>query len=303
MAALPTVKQLRYLVALEKHQHFGKAAESCHVSQSAFSVAIRELESALDVKLVDRTNRSVTFTPIGRQVTSQARLCLFDLEGLMDIANEQRDPLSGELRLGVIPTIAPFMLPRILPGIRNKYSKLDLYLREDQTLPLYRELMRGGLDIILIALPYELKGVHAMTLFKDKFLLAVHKNSHLLDDPEHFRVNRLKGGEILLLEEGHCLREHVLSALNVRDRDKLNRFSATSLHTLVQMVDNDLGISFVPEMAVDSTLLNGTQVTLHSMSKAYEREIALIWRASSARNEEFTQFGQLMKELMQVKSA
>jgi LysR family hydrogen peroxide-inducible transcriptional activator len=303
MAALPTVKQLRYLVALEKHQHFGKAAESCHVSQSAFSVAIRELETALDVKLVDRTNRSVTFTPIGRQVASQARLCLFDIEGLVDIANEQRDPLSGELRLGVIPTIAPFMLPRILPGIRKKYSKLDLYLREEQTLPLYQELMRGGLDIILIALPYELKGVQEMPLFKDKFLLAVHKKSQLVEDPDNFRVNRLKAGEILLLEEGHCLREHVLSALNVRDRDKLNRFSATSLHTLIQMVDNDLGISFVPEMAIDSTLLSGTQVTLHPMNKAYEREIALVWRASSARSEEFTQLGELMQSLMTKRSA
>jgi LysR family hydrogen peroxide-inducible transcriptional activator len=298
MASLPTIKQLRYLVELEKKQHFGQAAEACFVSQSAFSVAIRELESNLNVKLVDRTNRSVTFTAIGRQIAAQARLCLFDLEGLVDIANEQRDPLSGDLRLGAIPTIAPFMLPKILPGIRKSFPKLDLYLREEQTESLYEELTSGSLDVILIALPYDLKNVQTMPLFEDRFLLATHKKSRLLDSPEDFRVNRLKPGEILLLEEGHCLRDHVLSAMKLKNQDRLNRFSATSLHTLVQMVDSDLGISFIPEMAKGSSLLKNTHVMLHEMNKTYVREIALVWRASSARGEEFTQLGQLMKELM-----
>lgn len=298
MASLPTIKQLRYLVELEKHQHFGHAAEACFVSQSAFSVAIRELESNLNVKLVDRTNRSITFTAIGRQITAQARLCLFDLEGLMDIANEQRDPLSGDLRLGAIPTIAPFMLPKILPGIRKSFPKLDLYLREEQTESLYEELTNGSLDVILIALPYELKNIQTMPLFEDRFLLATHKKSRLLDNPKDFRVNRLRPGEILLLEEGHCLRDHVLSAMKLKSQDRLNRFSATSLHTLVQMVDSDLGISFIPEMAKGSTLLKNTQVSLHEMSKSYVRQIALAWRASSARGEEFTQLGKLMQQLM-----
>ena len=298
MANLPTIKQLRYLVELEKHQHFGHAAEACFVSQSAFSVAIRELESNLNVKLVDRTNRSVTFTALGRQITAQARLCLFDLEGLMDIANEQRDPLSGDLRLGAIPTIAPFMLPRILPGIRKSFPKLDLYLREEQTESLYEELTNGTLDVILIALPYELKNVQTMPLFEDRFLLAMHKKSRLLDGPKDFRVNRLKPGEILLLEEGHCLRDHVLSAMKLKSQDRLNRFSATSLHTLVQMVDSDLGISFIPEMAKGSTLLKNTQVNLYEMNKTYVRQIALAWRASSARGEEFSQLGELMQQVM-----
>ena len=298
MANLPTIKQLRYLVELEKHQHFGHAAEACYVSQSAFSVAIRELESTLNVKLVDRTNRSVTFTAIGRQIAAQARLCLFDLEGLVDIANEQRDPLSGELRLGAIPTIAPFMLPKILPGIRKAFPKLDLYLREDQTQAIYDELMRGGLDVILIALPYELKNVQTYPLFSDSFLLAAHKKTQLMEDPEHFRVNQLKQGEILLLEEGHCLRNHILSALKLKNHDRLNRFSATSLHTLIQMVDSDLGISFIPQMARDSTLLKNTQVGLYKMAKGYVRDIALVWRASSARGDEFSQLGELIKQLM-----
>ncbi len=298
MANLPTVKQLRYLVSLEKHEHFGKAAEACHVSQSAFSVAIRELESALNVTLVDRTNRSVTFTAIGRQITAQARLCLFDLEGLMDIANEQRDPLSGELRFGAIPTIAPFMLPKILPAIRKSFPKLDMYIREDQTQPLYEELMRGGLDLILIALPYKLKNTQSMALFEDQFLLAAHKKTKLIDDPANFKVNQLKQGEILLLEEGHCLRSHVLSALKLNNQDKLNRFAATSLHTLMQMVDSDLGISFVPQMAQSSNLIKGTNISLYPMPKTYVREIALVWRTSSARSEEFKQLGELMRERM-----
>ena len=298
MASLPTIKQLRYLVALEKHQHFGKAADACFVSQSAFSVAIRELESALNVKLVDRTNRSVTFTALGRQITSQARLCLFDLEGLIDIANEQRDPLSGELRLGAIPTIAPFMLPKILPGIHKAFPKLDLYLREDQSQSLYNELVNGGLDVILIALPYELKNVKTMPLFDDPFLLAAHKKTQLLDDPVNFKTNQLKSGELLMLEEGHCLREQILSALKLRSTDKLNRFSATSLHTLIQMVDSDLGVSFIPQMALDSSLLKGSRISVYPMSKTYTREIALAWRASSARGEEFSQLGKLMKTLL-----
>jgi len=298
MAALPTIKQLRYLVALEKYQHFGKAADACFVSQSAFSVAIRELENTLNVKLVDRTNRSVTFTAIGRQIASQARLCLFDLEGLIDIANEQREPLSGELRLGAIPTIAPFMLPRVLPGIRKELPKLDLFLREDQTQRLYEELTGGGLDVILIALPYELKNVKTMPLFSDPFLLAAHKNTRLLDDPANFKVNTLKPGEVLMLEEGHCLRDHVLSALRLKNYDKLNRFSATSLHTLIQMVDSDLGISFIPEMALGSSLLKGSRISVYPMKKTYTREIALVWRASSARGEEFARLGNLMIKLM-----
>lgn len=296
---LPTVKQLRYLVELEKYHHFGHAAEASFVSQSAFSVAIRELESTLGVKLVDRTNRSVTFTATGRQVATQARLCLFDLEGLVDIASQQRDPLSGELMLGVIPTVAPFVLPGMLPGLRKAFPKLDLYLREDQTLALYEELIRGGLDVILIALPYDLKNIQTQTLFYDHFLMAAHRKTRLLDNPDRFRVNQLRRGEILLLEEGHCLRDHILSALKLKNHDRLNRFSATSLHTLIQMVDSDLGISFIPEMAANSTLLKNTQVNLYKMNKAYIREIALVWRASSARGDEFKQLGQIMKQLAQ----
>jgi len=159
--------------------------------------------------------------------------------------------------------------------------------------------MKGSLGVILIALPYELKNIQALPLFKDVFLLATHRKTKLLENPDDLRVKHLKQGEILLLEEGHCLRNHILSALKLKNHDRLNRFSATSLHTLIQMVDSDLGISFIPQMAQDSSLLKNTQVTLHKMNKSYVREIALVWRASSARGDEFGQLGELMKQLTQ----
>ena len=195
------------------------------------------------------------------------------------------------------------MLPRILPAIRREFPKLDLYIREDQTQSLYTELMRGGLDIILAALPYEMKNAQTMPLFKDRFLLAAHKNTQLIEKPEEFRVARLKHGDILLLEEGHCLRDHVLAAMKSGGGERLNKFAATSLHTLIQMVDSDLGISFIPKMAQGSSLVKGANVALYPMTRGYVREIALVWRGSSARGDEFTRLGEVIKKKMAPKTA
>ncbi len=178
MNHLPTTKQLRYFVALEQIGHFGKAADACFVSQPAFSVAIRELESTLNIQLVDRTNKNVTVTSLGRQIAVQARQVLRDLEELVDIAQGNQQPLTGQLKLGVIPTIAPFLLPRLLPALRKAYPDLKLYLKEDLTERVYARLMDGELDIILIALPYELRNVSEMPLFKDRFYLAHQRKAH-----------------------------------------------------------------------------------------------------------------------------
>ena len=156
---LPTVKQLKYFVALEKHQHFGNAAKACFVSQSAFSVAIKELESQLGTQLVDRTNKSVTITRMGREIANHARHCLRDLEYLAEVAHSDQQPLTGRLNLGVIPTIAPFVMPHLLPKLRNAYPELKLYLREDTTRALHRRLIEGELDLILIELPFKLSNV------------------------------------------------------------------------------------------------------------------------------------------------
>lgn len=291
---LPTIKQLRYFVALEEQQHFGKAAEACHVSQSAFSVAIKELENLLGTQLVDRTNRSVTITPIGHEVAIQARLVLRDLENLVEVAQQGNEPLTGKLRLGVIPTIAPFILPRIMPALRKQYPKLQLFLREDITSRLHQQLQEGELDLILIALPYDLRNVEIMPLFHDPFLLACRRGTKLVD-PEHYSFNRLNSESILLLEDGHCLRDHALSACRIRSLEKVSRFSASSLLTLIEMVDEDLGITFLPAMAKGSPMLKGTRISLHPLKEKSYREIGLAWRKGSGRKEEFKELAQFIQ--------
>lgn len=295
MNHLPTTKQLRYFVALEQIGHFGKAAETCFVSQPAFSVAIRELESTLNIQLVDRTNKNVTVTSLGRQIAVQARQVLRDLEELVDIAQGNQQPLTGQLKLGVIPTIAPFLLPRLLPALRKAYPDLKLYLKEDLTERVYARLMDGELDIILIALPYELRNVSEMPLFKDRFYLA-HQAKSTLVNPDHHQVSELPEDSILLLEDGHCLRDHALSACSIKNADKVSDITATSLLTLVQMVDADLGVTYLPEMAIGSALLKNTRIKTTPLDKDSFREIGLVWRRASTRGDEFELLGQFIKE-------
>lgn len=292
---LPTIKQLRYFIALEKHTHFGKAAQACFVSQPAFSVAIQELESVLNAQLVDRTNKKVTITHIGKDVAAQARLVIRDLEGLVDLARENQQPLSGQLNIGVIPTIAPFLLPGLLPKLRKSYPKLELYLTEDQTDRVYAALMEGDLDVILIALPYELKNVESMTLFRDHFYLACRKDTKLID-PEHYNIDKLPQESILLLEDGHCLRDHALSACKIRNQDKISNVAASSLLTLIQMVDADLGVTFIPEMALGTSILKNTQVKTWPIKSGSYREIGLVWRKGSMRVDEFKLLGEFIKD-------
>ena len=291
--SLPTIKQLRYFVALEKYRHFGRAAKSCFVSQSAFSTAIKELESLLDVQLVDRSNQQVTITHTGQDVAVQARLCLRDLEGLVELAAENRDDLNGSLRLGVIPTIAPFLLPRLLPELGKTYPDLKLYLDEDTTANIYQKLMSGELDVILLALPYELRSVETMTLFRDAFLLASRRDSTWVD-PDRFVLQSMAAESIFLLEDGHCLRDHALTACRIRDGQKISPWSASSMLTLIEMVDADLGVTFLPEMALGSPLLKSTRLELTRLDEESFREIGLVWRASSGRGNAFRELGEFM---------
>ena len=292
---LPTFKQLRYLIALGEHMHFGKAAEACFVSQSAFSVAIRELESTLGVQLFDRTNKRVTITAMGQEIIVQARLVVRDLESLVHMARVSNDPLSGKLRLGVIPTISPFLLPKILPQLRSHFPQLQLFLQEDTTQRVYEKLMSGELDLILIAFPYELRNVEKMTLFKDQFLLAYRKGSQFIGTQE-ITVDHLQSESILLLEDGHCLREHALSACKIRNLNKVSHFAASSLLTLIEMVEADLGVTYLPEMAKDSPMLKNTNIQIQAMPKSSHREIGLIWRKGTARNKEFKMLGDFIKK-------
>lgn len=291
----PTIKQLRYFIALSEAEHFGRAAEASCVSQSAFSTAIQDLENLLGAELVDRTNRQVTITAVGQEVATQARHCLRDVEELIDIAGQRRDPLSGDLRLGVIPTIAPFLLPRVLPELRKSYPDLKLYLTEDRTQRIHEKLLDGDLDLLLLALPYDLRGVEEMPLFRDRFLLACRDHSDRVD-PDKYQFNQLDADSILLLEDGHCLREHALAACKIRDSDKVSRFAASSILTLVEMVDADLGITYLPEMAEDSALLRNTSVKLFPIGDKSYRTIGLAWRKGSRRAEEFRLLGNFLKK-------
>ncbi|NIW24712.1 MAG: LysR family transcriptional regulator, partial [Gammaproteobacteria bacterium] len=261
--------------------------------QSAFSTAIKELEETLGARLVDRTNRQVTITNIGQDIAVRARDCLGGLEELVEVAQGQRRPLEAELRLGVIPTIAPFLLPRLLPRLRRAYPQLRLLLVEEQTERLHTKLLDGQIDLMLLALPYELRSTVVLPLFEDRFLLACRENTKHVD-PENYRLSKVAPETVLLLEDGHCLRDHALDACRLSSATKVSRFAATSLLTLVEMVDADLGITFLPEMAVDTGLLKHTRIKTYSLSPRSHRTIGLAWRKGSARVPEFELFGDFL---------
>ncbi len=292
---MPTVKQLQYFLALTETGHFGRAAESSFVSQSALSSAIAELEETLGAQLVDRTNRQVTITSIGQRIAVQARLCLRDIESLVEMAHGVGEPLASELRLGIIPTIAPFILPQVLPKLRRKHPSLKLYLTEGQSGKIYQQLMDGELDVILLALPWDMRGVETEELFRDAFCLAYRKGTERVD-PDNYRINRLNADSILLLEDGHCLRDHALAACRIRNTQKVAPFAASSLLTLVEMVDADLGITFLPEMARGTAILRNTRVELAPLGEDSYRTVGLAWRKGSRRADEFRMLGEFVAE-------
>ncbi len=298
---LPTVKQLLYLVALDEHRHFGKAAKSCFISQSGFSIAIKELEDLLQVQLVDRTNKSVTITAIGKQVVTKARLCLQELELLAEIPRDSQYPLSGKLVLGVIPTIAPFLMPLLMEPIRTQFPALKLFLKEQTTQLLYDELMAGYIDLMLVALPYEFKHVDVMPLFKDRFMLACHAHTKWINKQKKL-VDQLQEDSVLLLEDGHCLREHTLLACKLLHTNKVNQFAATSIHTLLQMVEIDLGVTFIPKMAQNSALLVNSKLEVYPFDNQSYREIGLVWRKNSSHDEEFRCFGEFIQRTYAVEN-
>ncbi|HMV72324.1 MAG TPA: hydrogen peroxide-inducible genes activator [Pseudomonadales bacterium] len=293
MSYLPTLRQLRYFLALTRHKHFGRAADECNVSQSAFSIAIRELETQLELCLVDRTSKRVTITATGQEIATLARHCLNDAEELVEFARRERTPLARRIQLGVIPTIAPFLLPRLMPQIAGAFPQMKLYLREDMTDNLLTALTEGRLDVLLLALPWDIQHAEILPLFRDPFRLACRSGSSLLESGR-VRADRLPAESVLLLEDGHCLRDHALSACRLRQPDRLNRFAASSLFTLVQMVAADLGVTYLPAMAEGSSLLEGTGIVTHALDARAYRDIGLVWREGSARADEFRELGTLI---------
>ena len=284
---LPTIKQLQYLVALHEHGHFGRAAEASFVSQSTLSAGIRELESLLGVTLVERSRRVVRFTSLGEQVVAKAHRLLREAEELSDLVQAAGKPLSGTVRMSVIPTIAPFMLPRILPRLRRERPELTLLLREETSHDAVESLHHGRVDCVLLALPFATGEVEKAHIADDQLFVAFPKDDPR-DPPAMVPASMIDEGRLLLLEDGHCLKEHALAACNRPELRASATMIGTSLHTLVQMVDNDLGLTMLPEMAIDAGILQNTQVVARPLKETNSsREIALIWRKNSPRGEEF----------------
>lgn len=283
---LPTIKQLQYLVALRQHGHFGKAAEACFVTQSTLSAGLRELETLLGVTLVERTRRVVRFTPLGTRVADKAVRVLRESEELADMARAEGQPLHGELRMGVIPTIAPFLLPAMLPRLRSQWPSLKLFLREETSQAACDALHRGQLDCVLLALPYGCGDVDKAVLFDDALYVAYPKGE--APPKPMIEAAAIDEHRLLLLEDGHCLKDQALSACNRPELRAEAAMMGTSLHTLVQMVDNGLGLTFVPELAIQAGILEGTGVDARPLHSNHGfRRIALIWRRSSPREDEF----------------
>lgn len=294
MANLPTVRQLTYLCALSEHRHFRKAAESCFVTQSALSTAINELEQNLGVTLFER-GATVMPTQIGSKLVAEAHAIINELNHFVEHAKQAQGAFNSDLKLGVIPTIAPFLLPKILKSIRSQYGNNKLYIREDLSPNLLSMLGKGELDVLLFALPYDTGGYQTYPLFDDELVLCL-PNQHVLTSKQAVSISDLKQQDVLLLEDGHCLRDQSLKACNLQSGDLSIPYQATSLNTLVQMVANNIGITLLPAMAVQANITHDTDAQIRHLKTKRElsREIVLVWRKNSPRSEEFEQLGRII---------
>jgi LysR family hydrogen peroxide-inducible transcriptional activator len=292
MAALPSLRQLRYFVAIAQELNFTRAAEVCFVGQSTLSAGLKELEDVLGVRLVERDRQNVAITPIGLEILERAKTILASSQDLVEYADAAGKPMSGTIRLGVIPTIAPFLLPNVLPDIREHYPNLKIALREDLTANLLARLVDHQLDFALIALPYDTTGLLVKELFVDEFWVVARADDPALKGKE-IHLPAKMAERLLLLEEGHCLRDHTMQACKRSDIRNAEGMEATSLLTLLQMVESGMGIALLPEMAVKGGLLNGTTLLARPLSPpAPKRIIALVARASTAHLEEFQALAQ-----------
>lgn len=296
MAYLPSLKQLSYLVALAKQLNFTRAAESCFVGQSTLSAGLKELEDGLGIRLVERDRQNVSLTAAGVGVLERARVILAASEDLVEYANVLSKPMTATIRLGVIPTIAPFLLPTVLPDIRKRFPNLKITLREDLTKNLLARLADHQLDFALIALPYDVSGLLVKELFNDEFWLVAREDDPALKGKE-VTLSAKMADRLLLLEEGHCLRDHSLQACKKSNILHAEGMEATSLLTLLQMVESGFGIALLPEMAIKGGLLDNTALVARPLgAPAPKRVIALVARTSTARVEEFAVLSECIQE-------
>ncbi|MGE5162893.1 MAG: LysR substrate-binding domain-containing protein [Sphingobacteriales bacterium] len=296
-----TLRQLRYLTSLARYRHFGRAAEDCSVSQPALSMQVRELEREIGAELVERRPHEIAFTATGVEVAERAERILAATRDLIDFARH-RDVLSGILKLGIIPTLAPYILPRILPKLQAEYPRLRLEVRETQTKMLLEELVRGELDGVMWALPVEGADIETLQLFDDPFLLAVPAAD---ERPLRGRVGiaDVDQGRLILLEEGHCLRDQALAFCATPRRDMPAGLGATSLATVMQMVANGYGVTLLPEVAAEIEVRDDRVRLLRFAEPQPARTIGLAWRRTSPRRKDFAALGDIVTKALGTASA
>jgi LysR family transcriptional regulator, hydrogen peroxide-inducible genes activator len=297
MTPLPSLQQLRFLCALADHRHFGRAAEACAVTQSTLSAGLKELEERLGVPLVERSHRRALLTAVGEEIVARGRRLLREAQDLTEAAKSGREPLAGPLRLGVIPTLGPYVLPAAMRGLARAFPKLKLYLREEQTARLLAKLEAGEIDLALIALPYATGELEVMTLGEDPLLVALAKTHPLAREKRISRAD-LAGEALLLMEDGHCLRSHALEACRLAGPDRNEVFQGTSLKTLLHMAAGGIGVTLVPAIAAPSEISPGSGLVARPLAGEPRRTPALAWRPSSARKADYRAFGRYLAEII-----
>ena len=291
-----SLKQLHYALAVERTRHFKRAADECAISQSALSTAIAELESQLGLQIFERDNKRVLVTAVGEKLLDKARDVKILVDDLYQLAASEREPLCGPLSLGVIPTIGPYLLPKVLPAVRHRYPALQLSIEEEQSAALADKVRSGELDTAVLALPYELAGLHAFEFWQEDFLVVTYPGSSLSEQAQ-VTGEALRDESLLLLRDGHCLKDHALAACQFRSAEVNQSVSGTSLYTLLQMVAGGLGSTFVPEMAVDQLTSGSQELRLVKLAEpGPHRRLALISRLNYAGADNLILLGKLFRQ-------
>ena len=296
---LPSIRQLQYFIAVLELNHFGQAAERCFVTQSTLSSGIQELEAMLGGQLFERNKRKVMVTPLGLLLEPKARDIIELANEMVEMAKGDQGVLVGALRLGVIPTIGPFLLPKLLPGVRKLFPDLKLMLVEDQSANLLDRLNNGQIDCAILALPYELGPLQYEVISEENFCIALPPNHRLAGGMEALSSTQLPADEIMLLEDGHCLRDNAMAACHWRSSRQRATVQGTSLYTMIEMVAGGQGITFIPAMAADSALVEQSGIQLRPLAEpGPHRQIALVWRATYIRKADLLVLVRTMRDLL-----
>jgi len=291
------LRDLKYLVALADHAHFGRAAAACFVSQPTLSTQVMKLEDELGVALVERAPRKVMLTPVGREVADRARRIVAEVEQMREVARRSQDPEAGTVRLGLFPTLGPYLLPHVVPHIRARFPRLELLLIEEKSPGIVAGLRSGRLDAGLLALPVHDEQLHAEFLFEEPFVLAVPE-AHPLANRESLSLEELSKERLLLLEDGHCLRDQALDVCALAGASEMTGFQATSLETLRQMVAANVGVTLLPTLAVKPPVARSHAIHLLGFRDSQpSRQIAMLWRKSSAMHDFLLQLAEVFRDL------